>query len=68
MKTHVPHGLEIVAQVPWLSDAAEVVGGHHEKWDGSGYPNGLGGEDIPRHCSRLCGRRRLRRSDVPAPV
>lgn len=47
MKTHVQHGLDIIGQFPWLQSAAEVVGGHHEKWDGSGYPQGLKGEEIP---------------------
>jgi HD-GYP domain-containing protein (c-di-GMP phosphodiesterase class II) len=47
MKKHVQHGLEIVLQSSWLKDAAEVVGGHHEKFDGSGYPEGLRGEAIP---------------------
>ncbi len=47
MKTHVRHGLDIVHQSQWLEGAAEVVGGHHEKWDGSGYPQGLRGEAIP---------------------
>lgn len=47
MKTHVQHGLEIVEQSSWLKDAADVVGGHHEKFDGSGYLQGLRGEAIP---------------------
>jgi HD-GYP domain-containing protein (c-di-GMP phosphodiesterase class II) len=47
MKTHVQHGLDIVGQYDWLKGAAEVVGGHHEKWDGSGYPHGISGEAIP---------------------
>ncbi|MGE5547017.1 MAG: HD-GYP domain-containing protein [Solirubrobacterales bacterium] len=47
MKTHVAHGLDIVADFGWLSDAAEVVGGHHEKYDGSGYLSGKAGEEIP---------------------
>ncbi|PWC31490.1 transcriptional regulator [Azospirillum sp. TSO35-2] len=47
MKTHVAHGLDIVASSVWLTDAADVVGGHHEKFDGSGYPVGLAGETIP---------------------
>jgi len=47
MKTHVDHGLAIVARSEWLGDAADVVGSHHEKFDGSGYPRKLQGERIP---------------------
>jgi len=46
MKTHVAHGIDIVRHSDWLAGAAEVVAGHHEKWDGSGYPARLAGEDI----------------------
>ena len=47
MKTHVVHGLDIVGSSDWLADAMDVVGGHHEKFDGSGYPRGLKGDAIP---------------------
>jgi HD-GYP domain-containing protein (c-di-GMP phosphodiesterase class II) len=47
MKQHVRHGLDIVTRSPWLRDAVAVVGHHHEKWDGSGYGEGLRGEAIP---------------------
>lgn len=47
MKTHVKHRLEMVGNVRWLADAREVVGGHHERWNGSSYPVGLSGESIP---------------------
>jgi HD-GYP domain-containing protein (c-di-GMP phosphodiesterase class II) len=47
MKTHVRHGLDVVARSTWLRDAKDVVGCHHEKFDGKGYPNGIGGKDIP---------------------
>jgi HD-GYP domain-containing protein (c-di-GMP phosphodiesterase class II) len=47
MKTHVSHGLDVVRRFSWLDDAADVVGCHHEKFDGSGYLQGLSGEDIP---------------------
>jgi len=47
MKTHVEHGMEITARASWLTDARDVVGGHHEKYDGAGYPRGLAGPDIP---------------------
>lgn len=47
MRTHVALGEDIVSGAGWLDGAREVVGGHHEKWDGSGYPRGLSGEGIP---------------------
>ena len=47
MQKHVRYGLEIVEQSSWLRDAEDVVGCHHEKFDGSGYPVGLQGERIP---------------------
>ena len=47
MQTHVNHGLDIVRRSAWLADAEDVVGGHHEKYDGSGYPNAAAGESIP---------------------
>jgi HD-GYP domain-containing protein (c-di-GMP phosphodiesterase class II) len=47
MRTHVDHGLDVVRGSPWLADAATVVGAHHEKFDGSGYPSGARGADIP---------------------
>jgi len=47
MQTHVQHGREIVAQARWLSDALEVISGHHERYDGSGYDQGRAGADIP---------------------
>jgi len=47
MKTHVDHGMELTDRASWLKDAQDVVGSHHEKFDGSGYPAGLTGEAIP---------------------
>lgn len=47
MKQHVGLGLEIIANSRWLAPAGEVIGNHHEKFDGSGYPEGRCGEDIP---------------------
>ncbi|MFN3077796.1 MAG: HD-GYP domain-containing protein [Alphaproteobacteria bacterium] len=47
MRTHVQHGVDIVRRSDWLAGAAEVVRCHHEKFDGSGYLEGLVGEAIP---------------------
>jgi HD-GYP domain-containing protein (c-di-GMP phosphodiesterase class II) len=47
MKKHVDHGETIVERSEWLKDALEVVGYHHEKVNGEGYPRKLSGEDIP---------------------
>ncbi len=50
MKTHSRIGYEILSQsdAPVFRLAAEIALGHHEKWDGSGYPSGLAGTDIPK--------------------
>jgi HD-GYP domain-containing protein (c-di-GMP phosphodiesterase class II) len=47
MKTHVTRGSEIIQMIPGLSWALPVVRGHHERWDGTGYPDKLKGEEIP---------------------
>ena len=47
MKTHVSLGVDILNKSSWLSGARDVVEFHHEKYDGSGYPQGLKGEAIP---------------------
>jgi HD-GYP domain-containing protein (c-di-GMP phosphodiesterase class II) len=47
MKKHVDHGETIVERSEWLKDALEVVGYHHEKVNGEGYPRKLSGDDIP---------------------
>lgn len=47
MRTHVTEGSQIVSGMGWLEGAKEVVCGHHEKWDGSGYPEKLSGQAIP---------------------
>ncbi|MGE0042650.1 MAG: HD domain-containing phosphohydrolase [Vicinamibacterales bacterium] len=47
MKTHVVHGTDIVSRYAWLRDALDIVRHHHERVDGTGYPDGLAGEAIP---------------------
>nr|WP_321464447.1 HD domain-containing phosphohydrolase [uncultured Desulfobulbus sp.] len=47
MQEHVQFGLDIISNSQWLGDAAEIVGNHHEKFDGNGYPQGKKGDGIP---------------------
>ena len=47
MREHPRVGANIMMEVPFLRDAAELVLCHHERYDGSGYPHGLKGEQIP---------------------
>lgn len=55
MKTHARLGAEAIElaerdidqPVPFLALAKEIARWHHERWDGTGYPDGLGGRDIP---------------------
>ena len=47
MRTHPLIGHQMVAGIPFLRTAGQVVRSHHEMFDGSGYPEGLKGEGIP---------------------
>ncbi len=47
MRRHPEIGFAIVAGIDFLGEAAQIVRSHHERWDGSGYPDGLAGEQIP---------------------
>ncbi len=47
MAQHPVVGAEIVRDIEFLAEPMHVVRHHHERWDGSGYPDGLAGEDIP---------------------
>jgi putative two-component system response regulator len=49
MRQHVPIGVGILrnSSAELSRVAVAIIGGHHEKWDGSGYPQGLSGEEIP---------------------
>ena len=47
MKTHVQKGVCIVNDIPWLQDSKDVIRFHHERYDGSGYPLGIKGNQIP---------------------
>lgn len=47
MRQHCLKGYEILKKVSFLAEAAEIVYGHHERYDGTGYPRGLKDEEIP---------------------
>jgi putative nucleotidyltransferase with HDIG domain len=47
MKRHAPIGAQIIASIEFPYPVAPVVRHHHENWDGTGYPDGLKGEEIP---------------------
>jgi putative nucleotidyltransferase with HDIG domain len=47
MREHPAIGAEILKDVEFLRLAAQAVRSHHERWDGTGYPDGLAGEGIP---------------------
>ncbi len=47
MKTHTTKGAEILASVPEMGPIIPIVRSHHERWDGTGYPDRLRGEETP---------------------
>jgi putative nucleotidyltransferase with HDIG domain len=49
MKSHVVIGYEMLSGLPFLRDALPSIRGHHERWDGTGYPDRVAGRDIHPH-------------------
>ena len=47
METHVRTGYDLLGRIGFLTQAAHVVLAHHERYDGTGYPQGLSGDQIP---------------------
>lgn len=47
MKKHTVFGYDMLRSVKFLEPALDIPRSHHEKWDGTGYPDGLKGEEIP---------------------
>lgn len=47
MKMHPIHAYNFISKIPYLRPALDIPRHHHEKWDGSGYPDGLSSERIP---------------------
>lgn len=71
LREHPRIGFEILRGCPSLADVARIVLHHHERWDGTGYPDGLAGEEIPfgarvvavcDSIDAMLGKRRYRRS------
>ncbi len=54
VKQHVLIGSQILAPLSHLGQIVAFVRGHHEHWDGSGYPDGLSGDDIPIGARIIC--------------
>jgi response regulator RpfG family c-di-GMP phosphodiesterase len=54
MRSHPEIGKRLIEKIPFLHNAIPVVWCHHEKWDGSGYPRGLKGEQIPLNARIFC--------------
>src|SRR5208283_1209514 len=46
MQQHSQKGFDLVKDIPFLADAAEIILSHHERYDGGGYPRGLKAEEI----------------------
>ncbi len=47
MNEHAYHGYQILKKIPFLVEASEIVYAHQERFDGTGYPRGLKGDEIP---------------------
>ncbi len=54
MKEHVENSIGIIRHLPSLDYVIPAVIGHHERWDGRGYPRRISGEDIPLAARILC--------------
>jgi HD-GYP domain-containing protein (c-di-GMP phosphodiesterase class II) len=47
MRKHPQYAFDLLSPIPYLRPALDIPYCHHEQWDGSGYPRGLKGEQIP---------------------
>jgi HD-GYP domain-containing protein (c-di-GMP phosphodiesterase class II) len=54
MEQHAAAGAELLSSIEFPWDLLPIVRGHHERWDGSGYPDGLAGEEIPLSARIVC--------------
>lgn len=54
IRQHPQWGFEMLEPIPFLQPALPIAYSHHEKWDGSGYPQGLSGANIPLIARLFC--------------
>ena len=54
MRQHPIYAYVMLRKIPFLQKALDIPYCHHEKWDGSGYPRGLKGEEIPLAARIFC--------------
>jgi HD-GYP domain-containing protein (c-di-GMP phosphodiesterase class II) len=47
LRKHPQHAYDLLASIEYLRPALDIPHCHHEKWDGTGYPRGLKGQEIP---------------------
>ena len=47
VRKHPGHAYDLLSPIPYLAQALDIPYCHHERWDGSGYPRGLQGEQLP---------------------
>ena len=47
MQQHPLLAVNMISEIPFLCSAISIPRSHHERWDGTGYPDGLAGEEIP---------------------
>lgn len=54
IQQHATSGYQLLYKINTFTDIANIVRSHHEKYDGSGYPDGLSGEEIPKLAQIIC--------------
>lgn len=54
MKLHTLYGIELLKDIEFPWDIKPIIRSHHEKYDGSGYPDGLRGDEIPLRAQVIC--------------
>jgi HD-GYP domain-containing protein (c-di-GMP phosphodiesterase class II) len=54
MKLHTLYGIELLKDIEFPWDIKPIIRSHHEKYDGSGYPDGLRGDEVPLHAQVIC--------------